>query len=122
MLAAFGLLAALVVLVPPAQVQAAGEELLSATLTVGKHSSNEWYGLGEGSYGTIAPTSFTHDGTTYSIENVISTQGVSKTLFFSVSHPLGFRNAMTLTVGDRTFSGSAATTKLRARHRITIST
>ena len=93
--------------------QAAKTTLWSATLTVGKHSDNPLYGLGRDSdgttYGTIDPDSFTHDGTTYNIRSLTSSQGISNTtLFFGVRSPLGFQNLMPLTVGGRDFAGSAA--------------
>ena len=87
-------------------------ELWSGTLTVGKHSDNPWYGLGTdstGTYGSIDPASFTHDGRTYGIRRLISNQGSSHTtLFFNVTNSIGFQNLMTLTVDGRDFDGSAA--------------
>ena len=100
-------------LTTPAPAQAAETTLWSAELTVGKHSDNTWYGLGRDSdgttYGTITPDSFTHDGTTYNIRSLISSQETSgTTLFFDVRSSIGFQNLMTLTVGGRDFDGSAA--------------
>ena len=100
-------------LTTPAPAQAAETTLWSAELTVGKHSDNTWYGLGKDSngttYGTITPDSFTHDGTTYNIRSLISSQQTSgTTLFFDVRYSIGFQNLMTLTVGGRDFDGSAA--------------
>ena len=94
--------------------QAVQTTLWSATLTVGKHSDNEWYGFGtdsSGTYGMIDPASFMTGGTTYNIRSLISSQDISgQALFIRVLNSPGFRNVMTLTVGGRDFEGSAATT------------
>ena len=94
--------------------QATEIDLWSATLTVAKHSDNEWYGFGtdsSGTYGIIDPASFTNGDTTYHIKSLISSQAISgQALFIRILNSPGFRNVMTLTVGGRDFEGSAATT------------
>ena len=94
--------------------QATEIDLWSATLTVGKHSDNEWYGFGtdsSGTYGSIDSASFMTGGTTYNIRSLISSQDISgQAVFIRILNSPGFRNVMTLTVGGRDFEGSAATT------------
>ena len=95
----------------PVAAQTTEINLWTATLTVGKHKDNNWYGLGGNTdgtrYGSITPDSFTHDDTTYDIEDLIFGAGQ---LFFQVSNPIGFRSIVTLTVGGRDFAGSLAST------------
>ena len=99
-----------------ARVAAQATEIVlwSATLTVAKHSDNEWYGFGtdsSGTYGMIDPASFITGGTTYHIRELISSQAISgQALFIRILNSPGFRNVMTLTVGGRDFEGSAANT------------
>ena len=92
----------------PTPAEAASLELWSADLTVGNHSSEDNYGYNfNDSYGSLSPSHFTYGGGRYTTRSLGVEYG-SLTLGFFPDIP--FKNDLTLIVGDKSFSASAATT------------
>ena len=108
LLLALVLLASTTWFAAPHTAQASESEIYSATLTAGGDSSARYVGFNNVSgatYGTLSPQTFSHDGTTYTIQSLyINIEG--RRLFFKVNTPLpsSARNVLTLIVGDTNFA------------------
>ena len=55
---------------PVSSVASVGDETLSGPITVGQSESSDTYGFGESSYGSLADTTFSRDGTDYNVEGL----------------------------------------------------